>query len=49
MNMGNLWQFFGLPDPDASVAPRTQETSAQQTQTHSENTYPLVDVVICRC
>ena len=30
MNMGNLWQFFGLPDPDASVAPRTQEPSAQQ-------------------
>ena len=30
MNMGNLWQFFGLPDPDASVAPRTQEASAQQ-------------------
>ena len=31
MNMGNLWQFFGLPDPDASVAPRTQEARAQQT------------------
>ena len=28
MTMGNLWQFFGLPDPDAGVATRVTEPRA---------------------
>ena len=28
MMMGNLWQFFGLPDPDAGGAARVAEAPA---------------------
>ena len=28
MSMGNLWHFFGLPDPDANVSQRTEEVKA---------------------
>ena len=28
MTMGNLWQFFGLPDPDAGGAARVAEAPA---------------------
>ena len=28
MTMGNLWQFFGLPDPDAGGAARVVEAPA---------------------
>ena len=28
MTMGNLWQFFGLPDPDAGGAARVADAPA---------------------
>ena len=36
--MGNLWQFFGLPDPDAGGAPRVndQQTAGQNRQLSNE-------------
>lgn len=38
MRMGNLWQFFGLPDPDAGVLPRSSDgrRTSQNQQLTSE-------------
>ena len=46
MDMGNLWQFFGLPDPDASVAPRTPEASTQQSKSSLTNEPEIVAEVV---
>jgi hypothetical protein len=50
MLMGNLWQFFGLPDPDAGVVskiPETQEgrTNQRLTNTPAEVEEPTIEVV----
>ena len=46
MNMGNLWQFFGLPDPDASAAPRTPESNAQRSNPSLTNEPELIPEVV---
>ena len=48
MQMGNLWQFFGLPDPDASVLPRDSEIrkdvqNQQLTNSPTEVLEPIVE------
>ena len=48
--MGNLWQFFGLPDPEAGVVPQSpEEPQATQNQrltgTPSDVPEPVVEVV----
>ena len=50
MWMGNLWQFFGLPDPDAGVVtriPETREGTANQRLTNApvEPPEPVAEVV----
>ena len=47
--MGNLWQFFGLPDPDAGVVtrvPENQEGSNQRLSSQPEEvSEPTIEVI----
>ncbi len=43
--MANLWQFFGLPDPDAPAVPKKKRTAAKTLTEGSTQQMTLVDDV----
>ena len=43
--MANLWQFFGLPDPDAPAVPKKRKPSAKTLTEGSTQQMTLVDEV----